>query len=322
MKQEFSKCIVPSTQEGPRNEMGPLGCLMDPRLTRDGHMFSNNDLVGTVEKTLSILGFENSKPEITTLPKRKLSITEYRQRKKLNNNDKSEEHEQEPEHTSTEENNSSESFKVTSRLRSGSTSSSTSLTSSDDEMPPSDITAKVPAFNSEPTELERQREISSIRLKKAFGLAVDEEPRPALNVEAILNLELEPKVKPIPIPSPTFPIPGSCEVTREVVTPKPCLSPDRSISPPVLSPTKSRSPSVDVDVEEESAVDDVAHKEENKEDVQPNMFYTPDEEEGIHPDPVYEESNSVNYVPPFNNPVYPNSSFTAYASTIGELKKN
>lgn len=32
-----------------------------------------------------------------------------------------------------------------------------------------------PIFNSEPTELERQREISSLRLKKAFGLPIDEE---------------------------------------------------------------------------------------------------------------------------------------------------
>lgn len=31
-----------------------------------------------------------------------------------------------------------------------------------------------PAFNSEPTELERQREISSVRLKKVFGLSVEE----------------------------------------------------------------------------------------------------------------------------------------------------
>lgn len=113
----------------------------------------------------------------------------------MNINDKGDDHDHEPEQMSTEENNSSESFKVTSRLRSGSTSSSTSLTSSDDEIPP-ELPIKgedkyifflftylispvaVPAFNSEPTELERQREISSLRLKKAFGLAVDEEPRP------------------------------------------------------------------------------------------------------------------------------------------------
>lgn len=33
------------------------------------------------------------------------------------------------------------------------------------------------AFNSEPTELERQRENVSLRLKKAFGLSVDDESR-------------------------------------------------------------------------------------------------------------------------------------------------
>ncbi|XP_018575451.1 uncharacterized protein LOC108914194 isoform X2 [Anoplophora glabripennis] len=317
MKQEFSKCIVPSTPEGPHNEMGPLGCLMDPRLSRESHMFSNNDLVGTVEKTLSILGFEENKPD-TTLPKRKLSITEYRQRKKLNVNDKSDDHEQEPEQMSTEENNSSESFKITSRLRSGSTSSSTSLTSSDDEISP-ELPIKVPAFNSEPTELERQREISSLRLKKAFGLSVDEEPRPALNVEAILNLELEPKVKPIPIPSPTFPIPGSSEVTRETTpTPKPPLSPERSVSPAVLPPEKSPSPPVDIEMEEEPAAENVPEKGTTDENVEPNLFYTPDEEEAMQAERVFEESNSVNYVPPFNNPVYPNSSFTNYTSTIDD----
>lgn len=73
MKQEFSKCIVPSTPDIPHNEMGPLGCLMDPRLSRDSHMFSHNDLIGTVEKTLSILGFEENKTE-TTLPKRKVKV--------------------------------------------------------------------------------------------------------------------------------------------------------------------------------------------------------------------------------------------------------
>lgn len=35
----------------------------------------------------------------------------------------------------------------------------------------------VPAFNSEPTELERQREMQSMRLKKAFGLSIDVEQK-------------------------------------------------------------------------------------------------------------------------------------------------
>lgn len=71
-----------------------------------------------------------------------LSITEYRQRKKLNNNERIDEPEQEPEQISTEENNSSESFKIIPRPRSGSTSSSTSITSSDDEINLSDIPTK------------------------------------------------------------------------------------------------------------------------------------------------------------------------------------
>ncbi|RZC35224.1 SET domain containing protein, partial [Asbolus verrucosus] len=77
MKEEFSNCIVPSAQEvsppTSRPEMSSVTCLMDPRLSRDHHhIFSNSDhLVGTVEKTLSILGFEERKPEPITPAKRK-----------------------------------------------------------------------------------------------------------------------------------------------------------------------------------------------------------------------------------------------------------
>lgn len=115
----------------------------------------------------------------------------------LNYNDKNEEQEQESESVpALEEHNSSESFKgvitPTQRHRSCSTSSSTSLSSSDDDFILNDIPVKgnyieallfhiyfytnftAPAFNSEPTELERQREISSLRLKKVFGLSVEE----------------------------------------------------------------------------------------------------------------------------------------------------
>ncbi|CAH0554751.1 unnamed protein product [Brassicogethes aeneus] len=54
----------------------PIGsCLLDPRLARDHHpMFSNSDhLVGAVEKTLSILGFQERRPEAITPAKRKTS---------------------------------------------------------------------------------------------------------------------------------------------------------------------------------------------------------------------------------------------------------
>ena len=79
MKEEFSNCVIPPLQEAPppssRPEMPPVGCLMDPRLSRDHHhMFSNSDhLVGTVEKTLSIFGFEERKPEPITPAKRKVN---------------------------------------------------------------------------------------------------------------------------------------------------------------------------------------------------------------------------------------------------------
>ncbi|CAH1976738.1 unnamed protein product [Acanthoscelides obtectus] len=76
MKQEFS--MIQSLSDTPSSIRQPptgLGCLMDPRLTREGSMFSGADLVGTVEKTLSILGFENEKQEQKdTTPKRKVKI--------------------------------------------------------------------------------------------------------------------------------------------------------------------------------------------------------------------------------------------------------
>lgn len=65
--------MVPSLSS-PKNELGPLGNLMDPRLAREGHIYSNTDLVGTVEKTLSILGLENVKPEPEPVPKKKVKV--------------------------------------------------------------------------------------------------------------------------------------------------------------------------------------------------------------------------------------------------------
>nr|CAH7745442.1 unnamed protein product [Callosobruchus chinensis] len=366
MKQEFS--MIQSMSESLpsiRQPSSGLGCLMDPRLSRDGNMFSGTDLVGTVEKTLSILGFENEKEEKSDTPKRKvkLSITEYRQRKKLTTNDKGGDQDHDHEQTSMEENNSSESFKVSTtpipRSRAGSTSSSTSLTSSDDDMPLSELPVKAPAFNSEPTELERQRENSSLRLKKVFGLSVDEERRPALNVEAILNLELEPKTKPLPLPSPTFPIPGS-DLVREVLAlgkeggiatsvplqpgPLPSVQepivpppPPKELTPPPPPPPppeelmdvaeENGEPTVDAGVTNEECQTkqpgEVASIEDLKQtegDASSNFFYTPDEEDGKpEKEPVnVEESESISYVPPFNNPVYPNDSFTTYTTTMDD----
>lgn len=71
IKQEFNLVPLLNSQ---RNEMGPLGSLMDPRLVRKDHMFSNTDLVGTVEKTLSILGLENAKTESEPIPKKKVKV--------------------------------------------------------------------------------------------------------------------------------------------------------------------------------------------------------------------------------------------------------
>lgn len=70
MEQELSKSIMQS-EMNQRPDTLSFGCLMDPRLRN--HNFTNSEhLVGTVEKTLSILGFEDRKPEIIPPTRRKV----------------------------------------------------------------------------------------------------------------------------------------------------------------------------------------------------------------------------------------------------------
>ncbi|XP_025831062.1 inactive histone-lysine N-methyltransferase 2E isoform X2 [Agrilus planipennis] len=227
MQEEFGNCVrLPESQDGSTSPLkvstvttsnNARLCSMDPRLSR--HIFNNSDhLVGTVEKTLSIFGFQDKKPEPILPTKRKLSITEYRQRKKLTVNEKAEEEKDNAK--SKEEDGNTGSTAYTSipsmRQRSDSTSSATSFMSSDEELHLNELPQKpLSAFNSEPTELEKTRESVSLRLKKAFGLSVDEDPRKTtLNVEALLNCDLSlPSKTTVPLASPTFPIPGSGDTT-------------------------------------------------------------------------------------------------------------
>lgn len=78
MKQEFSM-LSSLDLSSSRTEMSPLSTLMDPRLSRESRIFpTNTDLIGTVEKTLSILGLENTKPETEPpLPKRKVKVVSF-----------------------------------------------------------------------------------------------------------------------------------------------------------------------------------------------------------------------------------------------------
>lgn len=80
MKQEYGKPITLPFKEPPPNS---LGGFLDRTLSRDeGSLFANSDhLVGTVEKTLSIFGFKNAKPDSITPTKRKVkvnTVTKYR----------------------------------------------------------------------------------------------------------------------------------------------------------------------------------------------------------------------------------------------------
>lgn len=119
----------------------------------------------------------------------------------------------------------------------------------------------------------------------------------ALNVETLLHCELPLVGKTTPLlSSPTFPIPGSNEALNK--------EPE---SVDIEEEQQPLPPSSDMqDVEEEKAVEEAN---------QAVLYYTPDEEELEHrelPDKnetekVDDVESSPNYVPPFNNPVYPNS---------------
>lgn len=120
-------------------------------------LFNNSEhLVGTVEKTLSILGFEDQKTDCLPPTKRKviktiyilvvrklfilflslqLSITEYRQRKKLVTSDKSNDDQM-------HEESMSQSPTQNLRHRSDSVSSATSFLSSDDDLNPTEMSTK------------------------------------------------------------------------------------------------------------------------------------------------------------------------------------
>lgn len=87
MQQEFGACIrlsesretssslsTTATTTRSQEMLGIGNCLVDPRLSRNrGGLFSNSEhLVGTVEKTLSFLGFEDRKMENHLPAKRKV----------------------------------------------------------------------------------------------------------------------------------------------------------------------------------------------------------------------------------------------------------
>lgn len=123
----------------------------------------------------------------------------------------------------------------------------------------------------------------------------------ALAVSSLLKGELQLKSS-VPLQSPTFPAPGS---TLESA-PRP-VSPDM---PTQSAHTVSLSPAPPEEKECSSAND-------------PTMFYTPDDEEPVQA-PAAEEENAQNpdtssFVPPFNNPLYPNCSYTTYGSVIGNV---
>lgn len=166
----------------------------------------------------------------------------------------------------------------------------------------------------------------------------------AIDVQSILNLELEPTTKPLSISTPSFATIGSSDLQpKSSPSPPPPPPPDspppHPASPPItLEESAEESQTTvetstpqeveaqpPVDVEDISNTEDsvITKDDEGENSSAPNLFYTPDEEETCEEttapsEPVFEESESVSYVPPFNNPIYPNDSFTSYTSAIGK----
>lgn len=212
-----------------------------------------------------------------------------------------------------------------------------------------------PAFNSEPTELERQRELNSLRLKEVFrksdekrksgmlpihnAINVLTKAPPALDVQTILNCELASVVKTIP-PSPNFTIPGSCDSNAasaarsspivENILPTSSVAPSQ-LNPPVignpvvLAPTPQNS--TEKTIEPSATCQTAVDEESNGVETSPtklNLFYTPDEEEKRTEERTregYEEIEPVDYVPPFNNPIYPNDNDNFQPSDSSVLGK-
>ncbi|KAK4876057.1 hypothetical protein RN001_012479 [Aquatica leii] len=322
MQQEIGSCfrLPEPIIEVPAKEVASsttLRCTLDPRLSRP--IFNTSDhLVATVEKNLSMLGFEEKVTNVTPT-KRKLSINEYRQRKQLTLNEKL------MDEPISEENTSSQSPPQKLRTRSSSNSSETSFMSSDEEFRNTELPQKaLSAFNSEPTELEKQRESVSLRLKKAFGLSIDEDTRkPPLNMDAILNCDLD-STKSLRGYSSTA---SACSESNSNPVTETCVD-DAEVS--TAEDTKTEVVS-ETGVEQDTAVAEnncEMSVESTKDDVNPEMFYTPDEEDldKVEKEDVRENDKSdeyvavesTNYVPPFNNPVYPNSSFTSFGSVIDD----
>lgn len=136
-----------------------------------------------------------------------------------------------------------------------------------------------------------------------------------LDVDTILKNEIPTPTKTsLSLASPNFPIPGRDESMNSNASLEKVLSMEETSNslPPRLEPeidftdekttkmTKNIAASMDEETQD-GGQDQLL--EERK-----VLFYTPDDEEA---------AEGSTYVPPFNNPLYPNTSYT-YGSVIGE----
>lgn len=135
------------------------------------------------------------------------------------------------------------------------------------------------------------------------------------------NTEVLPKSSPTPPPPPESPPPPPHESTPPLAVEELTEESHPPFEPTDSQEIVSESPIDNVDSSTEDA-SVITRCDKNDKSPAPNLFYTPDEEENeveVSPhEPVFEETECVSYVPPFNNPIYPNDNFTSYTSAIGK----
>ncbi|XP_044727517.1 inactive histone-lysine N-methyltransferase 2E isoform X2 [Chrysoperla carnea] len=323
----------------------PNNISLDPRLRYE----SPQHCLGKVEETLQLLESWTYTPKTTaneSIPpaKRKLSISEYRQRKQQVGSggttpcsDKGF-----SESTSSSSINTGVSISVSditssistpesprpiARTRTNSASSATSSLSSDDDiqkdttqlvldLPEKDksIISVAPAFNSAPTHLERQRENLTARLKREFGLFVPEDDESKKNITiggetSLLGQRLSLRTSSF-LTTPPLSTNEESSVTRST-----------GIPPSIITESTENSNSATLTVPPASTAISVDIPSKVLEPTTASTYLSSTDTSHLYPTPsvipngaaTFSGKNAVvpsmNFITPFDNPVYPNTTY-------------
>lgn len=325
----------------------PNNLSLDPRLRYE----SPQHCLGKVEETLQLLESWTYTPKNTaneSIPpaKRKLSISEYRQRKQQVGSGGTTPCSDKGflESTSSSSLNTGVSISVSdinssistpesprpiARTRTNSASSATSSLSSDDDiqkdttqlvldLPEKDksIIIVAPAFNSAPTHLERQRENLTARLKREFGLFVPEDDESKKNITlggetSLLGQRLSLRTSSFLTTPPSSSIAiEESPVSRSAVIP-----------PSIITEATENSNSATLTIPPPSTTITVDIPSKVLEPTTASTYLSSTDTSHLYPTPpaipngagTYGGKNvavpSMNFITPFDNPVYPNTTY-------------